>query len=925
MRSVAAAATALCCACLTISASTAAGSGSGSKMSANAGTTVDKKIGIPVLGTSYPRMVDDAECREGIAVLLGTEAGKKAMDGIISKIKPYSERHVSDPEWIVSRLQMYWDSHADEIYVKGEELDHVSGHAPVPTVRFTASRGTQTNYRRPRLEDIRPYQDSLGMWMHNKTKPGEPLEWADPRKTGRNVESINLEIMNLARDAAFLYWWSGERTYAQFAADIFDTYMTGLYYREVPVDLNHGHQQTLLGLTSFEVIHEDIAIPAAECYDFLHGYLAGEKPEKITIYEDTFRKWADCIIAGGVPHNNWNLIQAQFVLRIALVLSPDSSYEDGRGREWFLNEILNEDSIRQWSPGKLIDYGFDAGTGLWKESPGYSMMVLTEWGSFIRLLDTVLGVDLVEAYPVLAEAVRNIPQYLFPNGIICGWGDTHCGPLNTSFIPPMIENAAIHGKASEKEYFTAMYKCFVPGADSGSPEKMSLPAKVSTFTSMRPPQTDPDIPAGKIEDYVSPVFWSEEVSWFAARTGMDPENSLMISIAGSMGNHMHANGISMELYGKGYIMAPDAGRGSGYSTLDYSEYYSQFPAHNTVCVDGVSSYPVMQSRHAFSLNGCYPEPEKKEGIYPGVMFGDFSFIEPETYSDQRRQVLIINTDQDNGYYIDIFRSARKDGKDRFHDYFYHNIGQEFGLSVPTKPTEELSFAGAHLSAYSYLWNKSAAETGNDIEGVFTMHCDDGSSAGMKMWMKGSQDRKVFKAYAPYIDGLSRMKMPYDIKSSPCQTFVARQYGNAWEKPFVALFEPFSSGAPGMVESVVYPDCGTGSDAEGISVVRKDGRKDIIVSSDRMQESVCDGFACEAVLAVCSRGKEGDLQIFMHNGISAVSGDISIECEEPATAAVTVSDGEIRYMSDRPCTVKAGKRKYRLPASDFQKIISRLRD
>lgn len=919
MRSVAAAATALCCACLTFPAATAAGTGSGSMMSADAGTPADKKIEIPVLGTSYPRMVDDAECREGIAALLGTEAGKKAMDGIISKIKPYSGRHVSDPEWIVSRLQMYWDSHADEIYVKGEELDHVSGHAPVPTVRFTASRGTQTSYRRPRLEDIRPYQDSLGLWMHNKTLPGEPLEWADPRKTGRNVESINLEIMNLARDAAFLYWWSGERTYAQFAADIFDTYMTGLYYREVPVDLNHGHQQTLLGLTSFEVIHEDTAIPAAECYDFLHGFLEETRPEKLRIYEDAFRKWADCIIAGGVPHNNWNLIQAQFVLRIALVLSPDSSYEDGRGREWFLNEILNRDSIRQWSPGKLIEYGFDPVTGLWKESPGYSMMVLTEWGSFIRLLDTVLGVDLVSAYPVLSDAVKNIPQYLFPNGIICGWGDTHCGPLNTSFIPPMIENAAIHGKASEEEYFTAMYKCFVPGADSGSPEEMSLPAKVSTFTSMRPPQADPDIPAGKIEDYVSPVFWSEEVSWFAARTGMDPEKSLMMSIAGSMGNHMHANGISMELYGRGYIMAPDAGRGSGYTALDYAEYYSQFPAHNTVCVDGISSYPVMQSHHAFSLNGCYPEPGKKDGTYTGVMFGDFSFMEPETYSGQRRQVLIINTDPDNGYYVDIFRSARKDGKDRFHDYFYHNIGQEFELSVPTEPTEELSFAGAHLGAYSYLWNKSAAETDKDIEGVFTMRCGDGSSAGMKMWMKGSQDRKVFKAYAPYIDGLSRMEMPYDVKSSPCQTFVARQYGNAWEKPFVALYEPFSSAVPGMVESAGFPDCGG---AEVISVARKDGRKDIIVSSDRMQESACDGFSCEAVLAVCSRGKEGDLQIFMHGGISAVSGDISIKCDGPATAAVTVSGGEIRYMSDRPCTVRAGKKKYRLPASDFHKIMIR---
>lgn len=50
---------------------------------------------------------------------------------------------------------------------------------------------------------------------------------------------------------------------------------------------------------------------------------------------------------------------------------------------------------------------------------------------------------------------------------------------------------------------------------------------------------------------------------------------------------MHANGISMELYGKGYVLGPDAGIGLYlYSGLDYAEYYSQFPSHNTVCVDG---------------------------------------------------------------------------------------------------------------------------------------------------------------------------------------------------------------------------------------------------------------------------------------------------------------------------------------------------
>lgn len=51
---------------------------------------------------------------------------------------------------------------------------------------------------------------------------------------------------------------------------------------------------------------------------------------------------------------------------------------------------------------------------------------------------------------------------------------------------------------------------------------------------------------------------------------MDKRHSLMIAQNASEGNHMHANGISMELYGKGYRLAPDGGIGlSLYSGLDY--------------------------------------------------------------------------------------------------------------------------------------------------------------------------------------------------------------------------------------------------------------------------------------------------------------------------------------------------------------------
>ena len=122
----------------------------------------------------------------------------------------------------------------------------------------------------------------------------------------------------------------------------------------------------------------------------------------------------------------------------------------------------------------------------------------------------------------------------------------------------------------------------------------------------------------------------------------------MISEAASLGNHMHSNGITMELYGKGYILGPDAGIGDGYFSQDYAEYYSQFLAHNTVIVDGISRYPEMKSNHGFDVAASYPKSEEKDNIYSGITFSDVSFLEPETQSDQNRLMSIIRTDSEHG-------------------------------------------------------------------------------------------------------------------------------------------------------------------------------------------------------------------------------------------------------------------------------------
>ena len=566
---------------------------------------------------THPRVLTTpAGKQETWKLIKKEEWAKDVFNKLKERTEVYTNLTDAQPAWLLSRLAMYWKSHATEVYVKGETFDHAGGErAPYPTVRYTGTRGTAATHGRPKLADVVPYDDEDGnVTFCNNALPDRPMESVHPSKTGRNIESLNCEILGIARDAAFLYWMTDEEKFAKLAAGVFDTYMTGIYYRNVPIDLNHGHQQTLVGLTSFEVIHEDALHIAVPLYDFLYNYLKANYPDKMEIYAGAFKKWADNIIANGVPHNNWNLLQARFIMNVGLVLEDNKEYADGKGREYYIDYVMNRSSIRQWSLTQLADYGFDINTGIWAECPGYSSVVINDYANFVNQFDTNLQYDLVKAMPVLSKAVATTPQYLFPNRMICGFGDTHPGYLSTNFFIRMIQNAQANGKKEQENYFTALLKCLNPDLGNDKTEKKNVRVSVNSFFEDKPLALNPKVQPGKIEDYVSPLFYAPNVSWLVQRNGMHPRNSLMISLNGSEGNHMHANGISMELYGKGYVLGPDAGIGLFlYSGLDYAEYYSQFPSHNTVCVDGISSYPVMKSNHSFDLLSCFPasaEPGK---------------------------------------------------------------------------------------------------------------------------------------------------------------------------------------------------------------------------------------------------------------------------------------------------------------------------
>ena len=764
-------------------------------------------------------------------------AKKKVEDPEITKLKAKIENVMSQvdkhPDWLYSRLQMFWKTNASDVFVNGEAFAHPGGErAAEPTVKYNGTRGLESQYNRPKLEDLVPYDDDEQGNVTYINKVTGKMEKTSPAKTGCNIAGVNRYIVGIARDAARIYAATGDMRYGQMAAKVFDVYMKGIAYRNVPIDLNHGHQQTLVGMTTFEVIHEDVINELTQMYPLIKPLVKDDQ----AVIEAGFKKWAENIIANGVPHNNWNLFQADFIVKIALVLQDNQAYADGKGKQYYLDYIVNQNSIRQWSMNKLIDFGFDANSKTWYESPGYSTTVLGTICDFANMLDEKAGIDLFKQRPILTEAVKTSAEYLFPNRMIAGFGDTHPGYLNTGGIDQVLKYATRH-------------------------KNKNLISEMNLLKNTVAPQA----PISEIEAYTSTLFYAPNVSWIAMRSGMDKQHDLMASVNASLGNHQHANGISLELYGKGYVLGPDAGIGRTlYSGLDYLEYYSQMPAHNTVVVDGVSSYPVMMSQHAFKVIASYPDvskeqpaskklSEKKLSIQKDselkdkITYATVSFIEPETQAQQQRTTAIVKTSAKGGYYIDVFRSKKKEGGDKTHDYFYHNLGQEMkvmdatsGQSLDMKPTEELAFAGGHLYAYSYIYDKKSAEMQNSVKTQFVtkilddkvVEAMDGQrEITMTMWMKKDENRTIFQALSPVNLEYERMpNQPYRVDEQPVLTFVARQKGEAWNHPFVCVYEPSSDTEPSDIASVDYFTPSEPS-AVGIIVKLKDGTEQRIVCSE----------------------------------------------------------------------------------------------
>ncbi|QWX84984.1 heparinase II/III family protein [Cellulophaga sp. HaHaR_3_176] len=878
--------------------------------------------------SGYPRLYVTQDEKKDLQKTIKKETwAKEVLTGIHKRIDTHVERHVDDPEWMVSRLQMYWKTKATNVYVNGVDYSHADGEAPVPTVRFTGSRNSATAYGKPALEDILPYMDDpRGLYLPNRTKEGNPFEWAEQSETGGIIISINREIMGLGKEAAFLYWLENDDTFAKFSFDLFDTYMMGMSYRSEPIDILNGHIQTLVGLTNFQVIHEGTLSDVAELYDFLHPYIEANYPEKINIYDTTIKKWTDLVIKNGVPQNNWNLHQANIILKAAMVLQDNSNYEDKKGREYYINYILNVTSARQWSLTKFMDYGYDESNGVWNECPGYSIGVTKSLTNFIRDFDNTFDHNILPYTPVMEKAVKMLPQYIFPNGEIVAFGDSYYGPLDTEAMSDMIRIAQKNKDTKLEEEFTGLYRLF--NDDSKNSDKSRKPkAEIASFFASKPLVLNPKYGKGSMDDYITQTFYAPNVSWHVQRMGTG-KDGMMVSLNGSLGNHMHANGINMELYGKGFVQGADPGKGANYLQPIYLEYYSQFPAHNTVMVDGTSSYTEMLSNHAFDLVGQYPKSEEKEGFYKAITYSDVFFLEPESRSDQSRLVSIIKTGESTGYYVDIFRSKKQRGGDKFHDYFYHNLGQSMHVSdangnpLELLPSEEMGFAGGHLYAFDYMWDKKSIRTNEDYQAEWKIDMPEGEEdVFMNLWMKGTKGREVFTIKSPPNKAFKyNKKIPYDVGEAPYLTLAARQHGEAWSKPFASVYEPFTSSEGKSVATISGFDDENGStDFVGLHIVHKSGREDFVFSSTEDKIAKYKETNTDAAYALVGQEKNKDIILFLGNGTELTAKGFKMATNKKGNVVLEIKAGKLFLNNEVPVTIIHDKKEKQFAVGAYRSV------
>ncbi|AWW32771.1 hypothetical protein DN752_22960 [Echinicola strongylocentroti] len=846
-------------------------------------------------GKEHPRLyAGKAEREEILQKIKSQEWANESWEKLLGEIAPYVERHQSDPEWITSRLAMYWEEgeRYTQCYIKGQDWDYGEGNAPVPTVRLPGMR-KWNDFQNVPLKDRIPYNESGDMLGVSRSSGDKTPVLVPYKESGHMIRNNNKEILQLAEKSAFAYYLTKEEKYAKFSADILWTWLLGTYYMKPPLDpeestggLGGYAPGGIMGYYDYEVIHDDRQVPAATTYDFVHDYMLANPHEHLSQLDmnvtdlagDVFKRFIEIGLVRGGAKGNWNVNRYRHVLISMLVLEEDEYYNDGKGMEHYI-PYYTEISTAFHAPLPKILENYNKETGLWPESPGYAS------GMIGALLEMALplyqaGINTLGENPMIQKAAMANLGWLDARGNLVVFGDMRGGPLNYEVFERLLTYYTWEGITDEaKKVATVINKGIASDQYDRSEvdwRRIILNQPINT--------TENTLPYHR-------AAYSPFHRHMIMRNGNDDENGMMFTLYGGMhGSHLSSNGLAWQFYGNGYALAPDGAAYESYWTPDMG-YYSGPVASNTI----VQGY----SKGEITVNAMDPMVPSGQ-FYNESVTSEFCSFADVSADEKRRLIAMIRTSPTSGYYLDIFRSDLAEN-----DYIHHNLGNRMTLS-DTGDTpitlENSSIENPPHEAYSFFENTRKARYADDFKATWTIDSV-APALNVDMWMMGQEGRELFVMDAPPTT-LRPDVTPGQVNKAPQKTptLLVRQKGNnASESPFVAVFETYKKGENSLkaVSTIQSTDRFVALE------VGSDNTRQLIHNAiDKEVYETPAGSVFQGIFGVVSLKNDELTYLYLGKGgqigyggyhLAAIEGEVS--------ASLTIENGIVAYSADKPVMIK----------------------
>lgn len=849
---------------------------------------------------NHPKLYANKSDRASIVSKIKKEPWAKASwENLLSTIDPYVNRHVEDPEWIVSRLAMYWKDgeHFTQCYIKNQNWDYGEGNAPLPTVRLPGMR-TWNDYVNVPLEDRIPYSESGDLLGISRSSADKTPVLIPYKETGHMIRANNMEILTLAEQAAFAYYVTEDKKYAKFSSDILWTWLLGTYYMEPPLDPKKstkgpgGYEPGgIMGYYDYEVIHDDRQIPTAIAYDFLYDYLNENPHEHLKTINKTpaevagvvFKRFIDIGLIRGGKQGNWNVNRYKNVLGSMLVLESNDFYEDGKGKEYYIPLYTEKSSDYCAALPEIMDY-YDKTTGLWPESPGYAsgmIPLVLEMG--VKLYKS--GINTLAGNPIISKAALANLGWLDARGNLVVFGDMRGGPANISSFESLLTYSTWEGDTETAEKMATVIRKNIA---SGQYDRNK--SNWQGIVLNQPLQgAGSDLPFHK-------AAYSPFHKHIIMRNGNDENNGLMFTLyGGKHRSHLAANGLAMQFYGKGWVLAPDASAYESYWSSD-AEYHRGITGSNTI-VPGYSEGDI-------TINAMDPSVDTASGFYNTSETSEHVSFTDVSGGEKRRLVAMIRTSETTGYYVDVFRSDQADN-----DYIHHNLGNTMMLKNASNEALNLEnvvdLGVKYDKNYRFFENQRKVNYSEDFNATWDIN-NVSPALHVNMWMMGQNNRALYAVDAPPTTLRSDIT-PGQVNKSPetTPTLIVRQNGiNGKKHPFVSVFESYETGEK-SIKSI--SKVGEFVDFVSLKVVSKNSTQFILSATDHKIFKPSKALKFQGTFGVASE-KNGVFEyLYLGQGKLLQNGDFSMEAVgEAVTAELKFEDGKYFYSSNKPVKIQLKK-------------------